>query len=180
VKQQGINNCGLTCHIVAVLVQIMYTLQQLAEILDRQVLGDAEVVITGVSPFEQAGPGDITLAIDRKYRNHLEKTAASAVIVDSGVTTAAKPVLQVANPKLAFARTMALFHSKLFQAQSISPMAFIGKDCRIANKVSIYPFVYVGNGIEIEGGVTLHPGGWSLEMAAKSVLVASCIQTLLF
>jgi UDP-3-O-[3-hydroxymyristoyl] glucosamine N-acyltransferase len=136
----------------------MYTLEQLAQALEGQVVGDASLMIGGVRPFDQADTGDITLAADPKYRNHLDQTCASAVIVALGVEAPGKPLLQVAHPKLAFARAIALFYSEPFQAQGISPLAFIGKECRIAANVSIYPFVYVGDCAEIGERVTLHAG----------------------
>src|ERR671919_1804021 len=107
----------------------MYTLEQLAQALEGRVAGDASLMIGGVRPFEQAGTGDITLAADPKYRNHLDKTPASAVIVALDTEASEKPLLRVANPKLAFARAIALFHSKPFCALGISPLAFIGKGC---------------------------------------------------
>jgi UDP-3-O-[3-hydroxymyristoyl] glucosamine N-acyltransferase len=136
----------------------MYTLQQLAEVLEGQVVGDGSIAITGVRPFEEARAGDITLAADPKYRNHLEEIPASAVIVALGIEASGKPLLQVANPKLAFARAIALFHSEPYQASGVSPLAFIGKACRIAANTSIYPFVYIGDRAEIGERVTLYPG----------------------
>lgn len=136
----------------------MYTLQQLAEILEGQVVGDGTITITGVRPFEQADTGDITLAVDPKYRNHLDESRASAVIVGLEVEASGKPLIQVTNPKLAFARAIALFHSEPYQALGVSPLAFIGKECQIAENVAIHPFVYVGDHAEIGEQVTLHPG----------------------
>ncbi len=136
----------------------MYTLQQLAELLEGQVVGEGSIAITGVRPFAEARAGDVTLAADPKYRAHLRESRASAVIVALDVEAFGKPLLQVANPKLAFARAIALFHSKPYQALGISPLAFIGKGCRIAENTSIYPFVYIGDHAEIGERVTLHPG----------------------
>ena len=60
----------------------MYTLRQLAEHVDGRVMGDPKVTIRRIQPFEVAEPGDLTLAAEKKYYDHLKDTQASAVIVE--------------------------------------------------------------------------------------------------
>ena len=136
----------------------MYTLQQLAEHVGGQVAGDPRVEIRGIQPFESARPGELTLALEKKYLGDLEATRASAVIVTPEVLSREKPLLQVKNPKVAFARLLALFGEKPFAAAGVSPLAFIGQNCHLSEEVSIYPFVYVGDQVVIKDRVTLFPG----------------------
>ncbi len=136
----------------------MYRLRELARLVEGRVLGDPEVPITGVQPFERAQEGDLTLAGTKKYWFDLSRTQASAVIVPLGVSSRQKNLLQVDQPKLAFARLLAAFHHKPFQATGISPLAHIGKDCKIPEQVSIHPFVYLGNDVVLGERVTLLPG----------------------
>ncbi len=136
----------------------MHTLDQLAELVDGQTKGDGSVTISGVRPFEDAIPGDITLAASPKYWNDLKATQATAVIAPSELESASLPLLRAADPMLAFARIISLFHTKPFQTRGISPRAEIGTDCHIAERVSIHPFVSIGDGVTIEEEVTLHSG----------------------
>jgi UDP-3-O-[3-hydroxymyristoyl] glucosamine N-acyltransferase len=136
----------------------MYTLEQLAEQTGGWVIGDPETEITGVQPFEEAGPGDITVALSRRFLEALPSTEASAVIVPDSTVSKAKMLLVVENPKLAFAQILHLFTSKPFRATGISPLASIGEDCRIADAVSIHPFASVGSNVVIDERVTLWPG----------------------
>ena len=136
----------------------VYTLQQLAEHVAGQVSGDSHTEIRGIKPFDIAQPGDLTLASERKYREHLEKTQASAVIVSPEVTSAKQALLQVQDPKIAFARLMGLFHQKAFRARGISPQAQVSGTADVSQDVSIYPFVFVGDEVVIKEEVTLYPG----------------------
>lgn len=136
----------------------MHTLGELAEYVGGRVVGDPHLEIARIQPFEAAQPGDLTLALERRYRDHLAFTRASAVIVPESFASAEKPLLQVANPKLAFARLLGLFHDQPFVAAGISPLACVGKHCRIAENVTIHPFVCVGDEVTIENGVTVFSG----------------------
>jgi UDP-3-O-[3-hydroxymyristoyl] glucosamine N-acyltransferase len=136
----------------------MHTLGQLAELVDGQTEGDGSVKISGVRPFEDARPGDITLAAAPRYWNNLKETRATAVIAPPELQSASLPLLRTADPMLAFARVISLFYTSPFQTRGISSQAEIGKDCRIAERVSIHPFVSIGEGVTIEEEVTLHSG----------------------
>jgi len=136
----------------------VYSLQQLAEHVAGQVSGDCQTEIYGIQPFESAQSGDLTLASERRYRDHLETTQASAVIVSFDVVSTKKALLQVADPKIAFARLMGLFYQKAFKARGISPLAYVSETSRVSRDVSIYPFASVGDETVIQEEVTLHPG----------------------
>lgn len=120
--------------------------------------GDPGMKITGIQPFDSAGPGDLTLAGDQKYLARLQETGASAAIVPLEATSAEKSLLRVENPKLAFARLLSLFHPRSFLPRGISPLASIGKGGRISERVSVYPFVFVGDQVQVGEDVTLFPG----------------------
>ncbi len=136
----------------------MYTLQKLAEHVGGRVAGDSQVEIRGIQPFESAGPGDLTLAGQRKYQEHLDQTRASAVIVSPGVVFGEKPLLQVEKPKVAFARLLTLFYSRPAPVQGISPLAHISETSRVSKEVTIHPFVFVGDEVVIDEKVTLFSG----------------------
>lgn len=120
--------------------------------------GDSQMEIRGIQPFESAGPGDLTLAAQKKYQEHLDQTRASAVIVSPGVESDEKPLLQVERPKVAFARLLALFHPRPAAVKGISPQAHISESSRVFEDVTIHPFVFVGDEVVIEKEVTLFSG----------------------
>ncbi len=136
----------------------MFTLRELATRINATVVGDAGLTIQSVCPFESAGPGDLTLAADRKHLAQLEATRASAVIVPLGAPSSTKTLLVTDQPKVAFARLLALFTAKPFKASGISSLARIGERCRIPTEVSIAPFVFIGDDVVMGEGVTIFSG----------------------
>jgi UDP-3-O-[3-hydroxymyristoyl] glucosamine N-acyltransferase len=155
----------------------VYRLQELAELVGGRVVGDPQLPITGVQPFASAKEGDITLAIEPKLRDNLQATGASAVLVAKmPADRTEKSLIEVGRPKVAFASLLNLFHRRPYKPLGISPLAFIGRECSIAEDASIHPFAYVGDGAVIGARVTLYPGvfvGESCGIGMDSVLYSN-------
>lgn len=136
----------------------MYTLEQLARAVGGRVRGDPATEIRGIQPFESAGPGDLALAAAQRFRRDPEATGASALLVGQDFSGGSRPLLQVEKPKLAFARLLALFHQKPYRPGGVSPLAAIGKNCRLGADLTLHPFASVEDGARLGDRVTLYPG----------------------
>ncbi|HEY8665982.1 MAG TPA: LpxD N-terminal domain-containing protein, partial [Tepidisphaeraceae bacterium] len=62
-------------------------LEELAQHLKAEVVGDKSIDITSAATLEEAGPGQISFLANPKYLKSLQSTAAAAVIVAPGVTS---------------------------------------------------------------------------------------------
>jgi len=133
-------------------------LKELAEWVGGTVVGDGETEISGVAAIEEAQAGEITFIAHPKYLIHLGKTNASAVIVSKEVTQADKALLCVAHPKLAFAKILTLFSQKPYQPKGIDSHSWISPTAQLGKDLTVYPFVYIGDGCSIGDRVTLYPG----------------------
>ena len=133
-------------------------LSQIAQSTGSVLCGPPDLAIRGVGPFDGAGPSEITLAEGPAFLKRLDQTAAAAVIVPEGFETDVKPVIQAANPRLAFARTLALFHPRLRPPAGISPMASVDADFLCGDEPFIAPFVAIGQGVRAGDRVVLHAG----------------------
>ncbi|MFU8769091.1 MAG: LpxD N-terminal domain-containing protein, partial [Desulfotignum sp.] len=61
----------------------MFSIKEIAKIIDARVAGDPQLTVTGVSSFDNATVSDITFAADAGYLSRLDQTRAGAVIVPS-------------------------------------------------------------------------------------------------
>jgi len=137
----------------------MFTLGELASRVNATVAGDAALEINWVRPFDAAGPGDLTLAADRKHLAQLEGTGASAIIVPLGTPpSVTKSLLLTDQPKVVFARLLAVFTEKPFIARGVSPLAHIGKRSSIPPDVTIASFAYIGDDVVVGDRVTIMSG----------------------
>ena len=155
---------------------VVYCLGELAEQVGGEVAGDPKTPISGLQPFETAGPGDLTLAAEKRYEARIRESEAAAVIVFRSVPFLNRPLLRVENPRLAFARLLQFVHRTPFVAAGVSPLAAVGRGCSIPDRVSIHPHVHVGDGVTLGEEVALHPGvhlGNGCTVGAGTVLHAN-------
>jgi UDP-3-O-[3-hydroxymyristoyl] glucosamine N-acyltransferase len=133
-------------------------LEQLAEIVGGEVRGNCPEPIKGINGIREAGPGEITFLTNPRYAAELDRTRASAVIVGPPPPVTDKPLLITERPYLAYARVAALFAPAVEHPRGVDPQARVGRDCRLAADVSVYPLAYLGDRVQLATGVRVFPG----------------------
>ena len=132
-------------------------LAELARVLGATCHGDQDQEITGVEGIEQAGPGQLTFVANPKYTPFARTTKAGAVLVTEDFEPIAAATLRTANPYLAFARAIDVFHPAPEYPAGIHPTAVIDPSATIGEGAHIGPYVVVGAGVSIGQGATLLP-----------------------
>ncbi len=137
------------------------TLSELADLVGGRIVGDGEVEIRRVASIEEAGVGDITFLVDSRYRSYLPSCKASAIIVGSEGAVSSEPgknFLQVDQPYLAFAKVLQAFARQPQFDSQISPQSTVHRTAILGEKVTIFPYVYVGERAKVGCGTVLFPG----------------------
>ena len=132
-------------------------LAELARVLGATCHGDQDQEITGVEGIEQAGPGQLTFVANPKYTPFARTTKAGAVLVTEDFEPIAAATLRTANPYLAFARAIDVFHPAPQYPAGIHPTAVIDPSATIGEGAHIGPYVVVGADVSIGQGATLLP-----------------------
>src|ERR1700736_4008157 len=90
------------------------SVKEVAEFVNARLVGDETVQLTGISSVESARPGDLIFVDHEKNLRLALESCASAVIAGDFVRGKAdsKPVLLVAQPRMAFARAAQLLCPK--------------------------------------------------------------------
>jgi UDP-3-O-[3-hydroxymyristoyl] glucosamine N-acyltransferase len=133
-------------------------LREIAGLVGGQVVGDDQVLISGINSLDQASEGDISFFFDSRYGDMIKDTKASALIVAEPMDIYPGPQILVRETKLAYARVAGLFAPQVPRFSGISKDAVIDKTSSIGENVSIYPLVYVGRDSVINDNVTIFPG----------------------
>jgi UDP-3-O-[3-hydroxymyristoyl] glucosamine N-acyltransferase len=131
-------------------------LKKLAELVSGAIVGEADVEIKGVSPIEEAGAGDLVFVLEDKYLAPALNSKASAVVAPVSASVKAKSAILVKNPRLAMARILAHFAPKPGVKPGIHKASVIAESARIGKRVTIYPFVYIGEDVEIGDDCIIH------------------------
>lgn len=136
----------------------MYTLEELARMVGGEAEGNGELVITGIGGVEDVRAGQITMVATAKIAAAAESSPAAAVIVPPGLPPLRKPMLRVANPRLAFAKLLQLFAPKRQYAVGIHPTAVVGADLSMGPDCSIGPRAVLGDRVKLGARVVIYPG----------------------
>ena len=133
------------------------TLQELADYLGGQLIGDPSVGISGLGTLDTATPGQITFLANPKYAHKVKSTSATAVILPPKADPFGRPAIVVGNPYLAFAKLLALFTARPRKARGIMTGASVDGSAVIGKEASVYPGTFIAEGVRIGDRVTLHP-----------------------
>lgn len=135
-----------------------FTALELAERVGGRVLGNADVVIHGIAQLESAGRGEITYVEYPKHFDAANACQASCVIAPEGSELKSNCIIEVKQPKLAFALIAKLLHPPYVRPPFIDPSAKISADAEIDSSVFVGPQVCVGEGALIGAGTRIEAG----------------------
>lgn len=132
------------------------TLREIAEILAGEVAGDDSIKVSGLSNITMARAGDLIFAVP-PHLDEAKISAATAVLIPLDTCNFPKPAIKVVDPRAAFAKLLELFTPKIEIPVEISDKAYIGKDVKISDDVTIMPFAVVDDGAQIGRGAVIYP-----------------------
>jgi UDP-3-O-[3-hydroxymyristoyl] glucosamine N-acyltransferase len=132
------------------------TLQEVAQLVKGEVMGDPSIKITGVTNINDAGPTEITFAVE-PHLKEAEHCHAGAVLIPDTIESFALPAIRVVEPRTAFTKLLEVFTLPLNIRRGVSNQAYIGANVRIGKNVSIMPFAVVDDNAEIGDNVILYP-----------------------
>ena len=135
-------------------------LEEVAALVQGELVGDSSAAITGVAGIKEARSGDITFLSSSKYLPYLEETLASAVITHRDVVSHRKFLVRTDNPSKAFTKVASFFMPSLeSRPAGIHPTAVVAAGARLGKDVFVGPHAVieentqVGDRTAIEAGV---------------------------
>jgi UDP-3-O-[3-hydroxymyristoyl] glucosamine N-acyltransferase len=133
--------------------------EDLAKNVGGRVIGDAETQIYRIADLEEARKGEIAYVDNEKFMPAALETRASCLIVPQGAAEkfSNRTLIEVANPKLAFALIGAVLH-EVKREPSIHPTAVVAETADVAPTAYIGPHVTIGEYVTVGEECVLHPG----------------------
>jgi UDP-3-O-[3-hydroxymyristoyl] glucosamine N-acyltransferase len=143
-----------------------YSLLELAQQLELELIGDPSTIVTGIATLEKAVPGQLSFFHNPLYRSQLLTTRASAVILSrEHVSACPTASLVAANPYLAYAKASLLFSPVASQTPGSHPSVQVHNTTEIADTAILEANVVVGPNCFIGDGVRI---------GANSVIGSAC------
>jgi UDP-3-O-[3-hydroxymyristoyl] glucosamine N-acyltransferase len=156
---------------------IKFTARQIAEVIQGQVEGDPEVMISKLSKIEEGEPGTLSFLSNPKYTQYIYSTEASIVIVNKTFVPEQPlkcTLIRVEDAYSAFAKLLEVYNQIKSDLKGTSSLAhisesatvgenayigeftFIGANVKIGRNVKIYPQVFIGDNVEIGDGTRIY------------------------
>ncbi|HHM02564.1 MAG TPA: UDP-3-O-(3-hydroxymyristoyl)glucosamine N-acyltransferase [Caldithrix abyssi] len=135
------------------------TLSEIAQLINGELHGAGDVLISGPAKIEEAGDGEISFISSKKYKHFLDSTRAAALIVDQEYDNLKTPHIRVKDAYVGFLYVLKAYApEKTHSFEGISPKAHIEKSATIGEDCAIAPLVFVGENCRIGKRCVLHPG----------------------
>ena len=137
-----------------------FTAQQIAEILNGEIVGNAEVEVNSLAKIEEGQKGDLCFLANEKYTPHIYTTKASIVIVNTSFisdTEITSTLIKVEDAYSSFSQLLELYNKMQFNEVGISKKADIDKNSSIGDTVFIGAFTSICEGVTIGNNVKIHP-----------------------
>ncbi|MFT5593300.1 MAG: UDP-3-O-[3-hydroxymyristoyl] glucosamine N-acyltransferase [Oceanicoccus sp.] len=136
-----------------------YTLGEIAQYLNADVIGDEKTIINGLATLVQASEGQLSFLANMAYKDQLQHTNASAVIVHPKQAADCQcAALVLDNPYLGYAKVSQLFNTLPKASGVIHPSAVVSPSASIADGVSIAANAVIEDHAVIGAGVIIGAG----------------------
>lgn len=169
-----------------------FTANQIAKLLDGEVVGDENAEVFTLSKIEEGKEGSLTFLSNPKYTPFIYSTNATVTIVDHDfvadkeITTT---LIKVANAYTAFSTLLEHYNliknnktgieSPVSMASTVTygdhiyigAFTSIGENVRIGDNVKIYPNCYIGDNVEIGDNTTIFAGA---KIYSDCIIGAQC------
>ena len=139
------------------------TVDQLAELVEGRVVGDGATVIEGIADLEHADDADIAYVENETFLGAALHSKAACLIVTDQISEnlRERTLIEVRNPKLAFALIGAALHPPVRREPTIHPSAVVAETADVALTAYVGPnvcigeYTHVGAYTRLEAGVVL-------------------------
>lgn len=170
-----------------------FTATQIAEILNGEIEGDSEAVVSKLSKIEEGEQESLTFLSNPKYTNYINSTNASICIVNKDFETSEPlktTLIRVEDSYEAFSKLLEYYNqiklnktgietpSHIHESASIGEdcyvgaFSYIGENVKLGDKVKIYPNVYIGDNTEIGDHTIVFPG---CKIYSESIIGKHCV-----
>lgn len=170
-----------------------FTAQQIADILEGDVDGDAGVEVFKLSKIEEGEAGSLTFLANPKYTPFIYKTKASVAIVNKTFKPENKvntTLIRVEDAYAAFSKVLEYYNlvklnktgieqpsfisefAKLGENLYIGAFSYLGENVVIGNNVKIYPNVYIGDNVRIGDNTIVFAGS---KIYSECIIGSYCV-----
>ena len=134
--------------------------QQIADILEGDVIGNPEVEVSKLSKIEEGEKGSLTFLSNPKYNSYLYTTNASVAIVNKSLVLEKEvktTLIKVDDAYKSFSKLLEFYNEVKNNKSGREQPNFIAVSAEIGENEYIGAFVYIGENVKIGNNVKIYP-----------------------
>ncbi|WP_299781046.1 UDP-3-O-(3-hydroxymyristoyl)glucosamine N-acyltransferase [uncultured Formosa sp.] len=140
-----------------------FTAEQIAGILEGEVVGNPDIEVSTLSKIEEGIEGALTFLANPKYTHYIYTTKASITIVNNTFVPEQDidtTLIKVSDAYKAFSKLLEYYNSVKQNKEGIEQPSFISKSSKLGKTVYVGAFAYIGEHVKIGNNVKIYPNSY--------------------
>lgn len=140
-----------------------FTAEQIAGILEGEVVGNPNAEVSRLSKIEEGEEGSLTFLANPKYINHIYTTKATVTIVndsfipESEITTT---LIKVEDAYKSFSKLLEFYNQVKLNKNGIEANSFISEGTKYGENLYLGSFSYIGQNVVLGNNVKIYPNSF--------------------
>lgn len=139
-----------------------FSAEQIAGILEGEIVGNKDQTVSGLSKIEEGKNGTLSFLANQKYEDFIYSTDASIVIVNKSFDPqkdlkSTCTLIKVDDAYACFAKLLEVYNQATQKQPEIEKGSFISEKATIGENVYIGAFAYISDGVVIGDNTHVYP-----------------------
>ncbi|TYA58951.1 UDP-3-O-(3-hydroxymyristoyl)glucosamine N-acyltransferase [Formosa maritima] len=137
-----------------------FTAQQIAGILEGDIVGNPDVEVSKLSKIEEGTEGSLTFLANPKYQPYIYSTKASITIVNKSFVpenNLETTLIKVEDAYKSFSKLLEYYNLVKLNKHGIENPSFISETATYGSNIYIGAFTYIGENVKIGDNVKIFP-----------------------
>src|SRR5690606_27858625 len=143
-----------------IFAKMKFTVQQIADILEGEVQGNAQAEVFQLSKIEEGSEGALTFLANPKYEHHIYTTKATATILNKtfvpevSLTTT---LIKFVDAYKSFSQLLEYYNQVKLMKSGIEQPSFISENVKYGDTLYLGAFSYIRKNVQIGENVKIYP-----------------------
>ena len=137
-----------------------FTAEQIAGILEGEVVGNPNAEVSNLSKIEEGAEGSLTFLSNKKYNNYIYTTKATITIVNKTFIPEGEistTLIKVDDAYLSFSKLLEFYHHSKSNKVGIEQHSVLSENVKYGNNFYLGSFAYIGTNVTLGDNVKIHP-----------------------
>ncbi|WP_347053415.1 UDP-3-O-(3-hydroxymyristoyl)glucosamine N-acyltransferase [Flavobacterium olei] len=140
-----------------------FTAEQIAGILEGEVVGNPNAEVSKLSKIEEGDEGSLTFLANPKYINYIYTTKATVTIVNDSFIPEQEintTLIKVEDAYAAFSKLLHFYNQVKLNKTGVEPQSFMSEGTKHGENLYLGSFSYIGQNVVLGNNVKIYPNSF--------------------